>query len=79
VLLAGCALPQLLGKVAFIIPGGVGVVESSMVMLHHVGSTQLKATVVVLGYRLISFWIPSLAGFPLAAYLQSSRNLTHAL
>jgi uncharacterized membrane protein YbhN (UPF0104 family) len=30
--------------------------------------------VVVLGYRLISFWIPSLVGFPIAAYLQSSQS-----
>jgi uncharacterized protein (TIRG00374 family) len=75
VLLAGYALPQLLGKVAFIIPGGVGVVESSMVVLYSVlGVHQPTATVVVLGYRLISFWIPSLAGFPIAAYLQESQK-----
>jgi len=75
VLLAGYALPQLLGKVAFILPGGVGVVESSMVVLYTVlGVHQPAATVVVLGYRLISFWIPSLAGFPIAAYLQESQK-----
>ena len=34
VLLAGYGLPLLLGKVAFIIPGGVGVVESSMAALY---------------------------------------------
>ncbi len=39
VLLAGYGLPLLLGKVAFFIPGGVGVVESSMAVLYtRVGS-----------------------------------------
>lgn len=65
VLLAGYGLPLLLGKVAFIIPGGVGVVESSMATLYTgLGVPQATAVVVVLGYRLISFWIPSLAGLP---------------
>ena len=75
VLLAGYGLPLLLGKVAFILPGGVGVVESSMAVLYNgMGVPQATAVVVVLGYRLISFWIPSLAGFPIAAYLQRSQS-----
>jgi uncharacterized protein (TIRG00374 family) len=75
VLLAGYGLPLLLGKVAFFIPGGVGVVESSMVVLYAgLGVPQATTVVVVLGYRLISFWIPSLAGFPIAAYLQRSQS-----
>jgi glycosyltransferase 2 family protein len=75
VLLAGYGLPLLLGKVAFIIPGGVGVVESSMAVLYNgLGVPPATTVVVVLGYRLISFWIPSLVGFPIAAYLQSSRS-----
>jgi uncharacterized protein (TIRG00374 family) len=75
VLLAGYGLPLLLGKVAFVIPGGVGVVESSMAVLYNVlGVPQATTVVVVLGYRLISFWIPSLAGFPIAAYLQRSHS-----
>jgi uncharacterized membrane protein YbhN (UPF0104 family) len=75
VLLAGYGLPLLLGKVAFIIPGGVGVVESSMAVLYNgMGVPQATTVVVVLGYRLISFWIPSLVGFPIAAYLQSSQS-----
>jgi glycosyltransferase 2 family protein len=70
VLLAGYGLPLLLGKVAFIIPGGLGVVESSMAVLYTgLGVPQAMAVVVVLGYRLISFWIPSLLGFAVAAYL----------
>jgi glycosyltransferase 2 family protein len=75
VLLAGYGLPLLLGKVAFILPGGVGVVESSMAALYNeLGVPPATTVVVVLGYRLISFWIPSLAGFPIAAYLQRSRS-----
>jgi uncharacterized protein (TIRG00374 family) len=71
VLLAGYGLPLLLGKMAFIIPGGVGVVESSMAALYNgLGISQATIVVVVLGYRLFSFWIPSLVGFPIAAYLQ---------
>jgi glycosyltransferase 2 family protein len=75
VLLAGYGLPLLLGKVAFILPGGVGVVESSMAVLYNgMGIPPETTVVVVLGYRLISFWIPSLAGFPIAAYLQRSQS-----
>ncbi len=74
-LLAGYGLPLLLGKVAFILPGGVGVVESSMVALYSsLGVSPPIAVVVVLGYRVISFWIPSLIGFPIAAYLQEATG-----
>ncbi len=74
-LLAGYGLPLLLGKVAFILPGGVGVVESSMVALYSgLGIAPATAVVVVLGYRLISFWIPTILGFPIAAYLQGWRK-----
>jgi len=75
ILLAGYGLPLLLGKVAFILPGGVGVVESSMVGLYTgLGIPSPTAVVVVLGYRVISFWIPTLLGFPIAAYLQESTG-----
>jgi uncharacterized membrane protein YbhN (UPF0104 family) len=75
VLLAGYGLPLLLGKLAFVIPGGVGVVESSMAVLYNgLGVPPATTVVVVLAYRLISFWIPSLAGFPIAAYLQRSQS-----
>jgi uncharacterized protein (TIRG00374 family) len=77
VLLLGYGLPLLMGKVAFIIPGGVGVVESAMaVMYTELGVPQATAVIVVLAYRLISFWIPSLAGFPIAAYLERSTRRT---
>jgi uncharacterized protein (TIRG00374 family) len=75
ILLAGYGLPLLLGKVAFILPGGVGVVESSMVALYSgLGVAPATAVVVVLAYRVISFWIPTLLGFLVAAYLQGSTH-----
>jgi hypothetical protein len=73
-LLTGYALPLLLGRLAFILPGGVGVVETSMVALYaSLGIPNATAVVVVGAYRLISFWIPTIAGFPIAAYLQRTR------
>jgi hypothetical protein len=78
VLLSGYGLPQLLGRMAFIIPGGVGVVESSMAALYAgLGIPDATTVVVVLGYRLISFWVPSLSGFPIAAYLERSQKRNH--
>ena len=74
-LLSGYALPILLGRIAFILPGGVGVVETSMAALYSSLGIPNNVAVVVVGcYRLISFWIPSLLGFPVAAYLQKSRK-----
>jgi uncharacterized membrane protein YbhN (UPF0104 family) len=75
VLIAGYGLPQLLGKLAFFLPGGVGVVESSMAAIYNgLGVPSATTVVVVLGYRLISFWIPSLAGFLIAAYLTRTEG-----
>jgi glycosyltransferase 2 family protein len=74
-LLSGYALPLLLGRIAFILPGGVGVVESSMAALYTgLGVSNASAVVVVLAYRLISFWIPSISGFPVAAFLEKSHR-----
>jgi glycosyltransferase 2 family protein len=75
VLLTGYGLPLLLGKMVFVIPGGVGVVEGSMVALYvGMGVPTPVAVVVVLGYRVISFWLPTLSGYPIAAYLERSRR-----
>jgi uncharacterized protein (TIRG00374 family) len=75
ILLAGYGLPLFLGKMAFILPGGVGVVEGTMAALYASLSVPNPITVVViLGYRLLSFWIPTLIGFPIAAYLSRSGN-----
>jgi uncharacterized protein (TIRG00374 family) len=70
VLLTGYGLPLLIGKVGFL-PGGVGIVESTMTAIFvSLAVPNDVVVVVVLGYRLISFWIPTLLGFPLAVYLQ---------
>jgi uncharacterized protein (TIRG00374 family) len=75
VLLSSYALPLILGRMAFFLPGGVGVIESSMAALYTgLGIPNANAVVVILGYRLISFWTPSILGFPIAAYLQNSNN-----
>lgn len=73
VVLAGYGMPLLLGKMAFLIPGGVGVVEGTMAALYKgLGVPDPVVVVVVLIYRLFSFWLPTLLGFPAAAYLQRS-------
>ena len=70
VLLIGYGLPLLLGKAAFVIPGGVGIVETTMVAFYEkLGVTNAVAVVAVLAYRAISFWIPSIIGFPVTIYL----------
>lgn len=70
VLLAGYALPQLLGKV-LMLPGGVGAVETSMVALYAtLGVSREIGVIVVLSYRVISFWIPLLLGLVAAPYLE---------
>lgn len=71
ILLVGYGLPLLLGKMAFLLPGGIGVVESTMAALYTgLGVPGSIAVVVVLSYRVFSFWIPTLIGFPIAFYLQ---------
>jgi uncharacterized protein (TIRG00374 family) len=70
VLLAGYGLPLLLGKVSFL-PGGVGIVEGTMTALYDgLGVPDGVTVVVILAYRAISFWLPTLIGVPLIPYLQ---------
>jgi uncharacterized protein (TIRG00374 family) len=70
ILFAGYGLPFILGKMAFMFPGGVGVIEGSMVTLYDSLKVPGEVSVVViLGYRLLSFWLPTLLGFAAAAYL----------
>lgn len=67
-LMAGYALPQVVGRVA---PGGVGLVEGGMVGLYTaLGVPAATGIVVVLMYRVLSFWLPFLAGVPLAVMEQ---------
>ncbi len=71
ILIVGYGLPLLLGKMAFLLPGGIGVVESTMAALYTgLGVPGSIAVVVVLSYRVFSFWIPTMIGFPIAFYLQ---------
>ena len=74
ILLAGYGLAFLLGKVAFLFPGGVGVIESGMTaVFSSLGIPNSISVVVILGYRLFSFWLPSLLGFVVAGYLQKTQ------
>jgi uncharacterized protein (TIRG00374 family) len=64
-----------MGKISFL-PGGLGIVEGTMTALY--GGLGVPATVtvvVVIAYRLISFWIPTVLGFPIAAYLQRAKGM----
>jgi glycosyltransferase 2 family protein len=77
ILMAGYGLPLILGKMAFLFPGGVGVIEGSMVALYD--SLQVPnpiSVVVILGYRLLSFWLPTLLGFVAIAYLSGRSSRT---
>jgi uncharacterized protein (TIRG00374 family) len=74
ILLAGYGLPLLLGKMSFL-PVGVGVVEGTMAALYNgLGVPDPVTVVVILAYRLISFWLPTLVGFPLVPYLQRATR-----
>jgi len=70
ILIAGYGLPFILGKMAFMLPGGVGVIEAGMVAIYDsLLVPNAVSVVVILGYRLFSFWLPTLLGFAAAAYL----------
>jgi uncharacterized protein (TIRG00374 family) len=72
VLVAGYGLAYLLGKVAYISPGGLGLIEGGMTAIYSVlGVPQSIGVVVILSYRLFSFWLPTLFGFAAAAYLEN--------
>lgn len=74
VLIAGYGVPQLLGKLTVIF-GGIGVVETTMVELYRtLGVPTPIAVVVVLVYRLISFWLPTLAGIALVPYFEHRKS-----
>ncbi len=79
ILFAGYGLPYLLAKMAFIVPGGLGVIETSMAALFtSLAVPKDIALVVILGYRLISFWIPVLVGF-LVYFLINRKQAKDAL
>jgi uncharacterized protein (TIRG00374 family) len=75
-LLSGYALPLLIGKVA-IIPGGIGLVEATMIGLYHgFGVPTATAVLVVLAYRVIAFWMPNLLGLGIIPLLQIPTRKT---
>lgn len=75
ILLTGYGLPLLFGRAAFFLPGGVGVIESTMAALYTtLGVPSAESVVVVLAYRVVSFWLPSLAGFPAMMLLQPKKR-----
>ena len=82
-LLAGYGVPQLIGKLTVIL-GGAGVVETAMVALYVLlGVPKPTAIVAVLGYRLFSFWLPTVIGIALVPVLgtrgeQTAREMPDA-
>jgi hypothetical protein len=71
VLLGGYGVPLLLGRSSFI-PGGIAVVEVGLTATYvSLGVPTDVAVVAVLAYRLLSFWLPTLVGVPIAGYLQT--------
>jgi len=74
VLLAGYGIPLLVGKVG-VIPGGLGLVEGMMIAIFSAtGVPTATAVSVVLGFRVISFWIPNLTGFAIMPALQATSR-----
>lgn len=79
VLVAGYGVSILLQRAVFIIPGGIGVIEGGMVAIYtSLGVPGAISVVVILSYRLLSFWIPSLLGFAVAVYLQKTQPDTQS-
>ena len=64
VLFAGYGIPYLIAKIAFLFPGGIGVIEASMAAIFKsLGVPGEVSAVVIIGYRLVSFWMPMILGF----------------
>ena len=54
------------------IPGGIGVVEGTMILLYRgFDVATATAVLVVLAYRVIAFWMPNLLGFCIIPFLQN--------
>jgi len=74
-LFAGYGVPHLVGN-ASLLPGGIGVVEATMVAFYRGDAVSTgSAVIVVLGYRALNFWIPLVAGLPLAAWLEREHAM----
>ncbi len=76
VLFAGYGIPFLIAKIAFILPGGVGVIEVSMnAILSSLGVPAEISIVAVIGYRLISFWLTTFIGLSLSPFLTRKKSV----
>jgi len=74
-ILAGYGLTLLVAKFTFL-PGGIGVVEGGMAAMYTaIGVPHAVTVVVVIVYRILSFWLPSLLGFPLFFYLERAWHM----
>ncbi len=72
-LIAGYGVPILLGRASFL-PGGIAVIEVAMAAVYTgLGIEPHVAVIAVLTYRLISFWIPTIIGIPVAIALSGKR------
>lgn len=70
ILLAGYSLPLLLSKVIFLFPGGIGLIEVTMIALFSNLTKQSQISLVgTLAYRLLSFWSTTIIGFVFAGIL----------
>lgn len=75
VLVAGYSLVFLIGRIAFFVPGGIGVIEGGMAAIFmSLGVPNHYTVVAVLGYRLVSFWLPLIFGFMGMVYLQRTSG-----
>ena len=78
VLIAGYSIAYILKFVAFFAPGGVGVFEAGMTAVYtSLGVPASVSVVVVLSYRLFSFWLPSIFGFAATWYLSKIAKKSH--
>lgn len=75
VLFAGYGIPYLFAKIAFLFPGGIGVIEASMAAIFaSLGVPGEVSAVVIIGYRLLSFWLPMILGFPASGLLSQAEK-----
>jgi hypothetical protein len=64
VLMAGYSLAFLFSRGIFAVPGGIGLIESGMIAIYaNLGIPGPICVVVILSYRLLSFYLPSIMGF----------------
>jgi len=76
--LTGILLAYVIGQLACAIPltpGGIGVMETAMIAsLVATGSPAAAATATVLGWRLVSYWLPIVVGMFVLPTLRSGRK-----